>query len=153
MKNKLKRLLAVTLSAACLLTAMPLSGFAADSQKIEISDGKFTVTDSEGNTVESPKANASDKVAAADSKNYFYVTVNGEKVTSGYGEKSAEGLKEAKEDSEKSGNIYYDGFTVPAVPKGHKDGAEITVEKSEDFYKSGEEFVNGYKVNLSYEPI
>ncbi len=30
MKNKLKRLLAVILSAACILTVMPLSGFAAD---------------------------------------------------------------------------------------------------------------------------
>lgn len=153
MKNKLKKLLAVTLSAACLLTAMPMSGFAAKSQKIEISDGKFTATDSDGKTVESPKANASDKISAADGKNYFYVTVNGEKTASGYGEKSAEGLKEAKDDSEKSGNVYYDEFTVPESPKGHKDGAEITVEKSGDFYKSGEEFTNGYKVNLSYEPV
>lgn len=153
MKNKLKKLLAVTLSAACMLTAMPLSGFAAESVTIKISNGKFTVTDSDGNTVDTSNANASDKITAADGKNLFYVTVNGEKISSGYGEKSAEGFKEARDDSEKSGNIFYEEFTVPAAPKGHKVSAEITAEKTEDFYKSGEEFSNGYKVNLSYEPV
>lgn len=153
MKNKFKKMLAVVLSAACLLTALPVSGFAAEAKDIIIGDGTFTVKDSGGNAVESAVANEGDKISSADESGYFYVTVNGKAVETNYGETKLEALKEAKEDSEKSGNFYYNEFTVPSAPEGSKDGAVITVKKAEDFCKTEESFKNGNVVNLEYEPV
>ena len=76
MKNNLKKILAVVISAACILTAMPISGFASEPQKIIIDDGIFTVIDHEGKTPESPKAFEGDSVNSLNESGRFFVTVN-----------------------------------------------------------------------------
>ena len=153
MKNNLKKILAVVISAACMLTAMPISGFASEPKKIIIDDGTFTVIDHEGKTPESLKAFEGDSVNSLNESGRFFVTVNETKAENGYGEELVDGLKEAKDDSEKSGNVYYNSFKVPSAPKGYKDGAEISVKKNDDFYKAEDSFKNGNNVNLKYEPI
>lgn len=153
MKNKFKKMLAVALSAACIVTALPVSGFAAGAKEISIGNGTLTAKDSNGNVLESATANEGDKIAAADENGYFYVKVNSTKADENYGATKLDGLKEAKDDSEKSGEFYYNEFTVSSAPKGYKDGAKISVEKAEDFYKSGEEFKKGNVVNLEYTPV
>ena len=152
MKLKFKKMLAVAL-AACLLTAIPFSGFAAETKEIAVGDGTFTVKDSNGNVLESATANEGDKITAADKSVYFYVKANGNKIEESYGATKVEAFKEADESSEKSGEFYYNSFTVPSAPVGHKDGAKITVSKAEDFYKAEDSFKNGNVVNLEYEPI
>lgn len=153
MKNKIKALLASTVAAACLVSSMPLAGFAAGKQTASIAAGSISITDSEGSEVTEAVINEADEIVKKDGSGLFFVTVNGEKATENYGETSTEGLKEEKEDSEKSGNVYYESFTVPSAPKGYKVGAKITVKQNEDFYKTDNSFFKGNTVNLEYSPI
>lgn len=148
MKNKLRGLLACVLSLACFLSTTPIVGFAAGEKTISISAGAVTSPDTDDLSVI-----AGDEIVKADETGLFYVTINGEKASEGYGEAAYDGLAEGKEDSEKSGNTYYESFTVPAVPTGYKDGAKLTVAITDDFYLHGEEYRSGNIVNLEYSPI
>ncbi len=147
MKNKLKGMLAVILSAACMLSAMPLSGFAAEKQTIGISAGSFSEESSE------VIANSGDEIVRSDEKGLFNVSINGEKVSDGYGENAFEGYVEENAEAEKSGNKYYESYTVPAAPKGYKDGATVSIKQTEDFYMYGNSWHKGNEVNLEYSPI
>ncbi|MBQ8762505.1 MAG: InlB B-repeat-containing protein [Clostridia bacterium] len=147
MKNKLKSMLAVVLSATCLLSVMPLSGFAAEKQTIGISEGSFTgeltdVTAFEG-----------DEIVKGDEKGLFYVTVNSEKASEGYDENSFDGYKEENAEGEKSDNVYYESYTVPAAPNGYKDGAKVNIKQTEDFYSIDSSWYKGNEVNLEYTPV
>lgn len=153
MKNKLKGLLAVALSAACFLSTTPITGFAAGKQTVGITEGAFSVTDADGNGVTDASVIESDEITKADDKGHFYVTVNGEKASEGYGENTYEGYIEANAEAEKSGSVYYDSFTVPAAPKGYRDGAAISVKQSSDYYSVNDAFHLGNIVNLEYEPV
>lgn len=151
MKKKLKGLLAVALSMAFVLTAMPLSGFAAE-QTYYLSDGKlfdssekeFTGTVSKGDKIIAKEGNA------------FYATINGENdlTASNYGAESFEGKKENSEASESSGNTYYNEYVVPVAPKGHKSEATVKIAKSDDYYFIAEktDAFTGNIINLEFAP-
>lgn len=153
MRNKLKGLLAVVLSLACFLSTTPIVGFAAGKLTASISDGAYTATDEDNNGIEFLSLSEGDEIVAGDEKGGFYVTVNGEKSTEGYGEAAVEGYTENNADSEKSGNVYYDTFTVPAAPTGYREGAKLTVALTEDYYESNGEWYHGNAANLEYYPI
>lgn len=152
MKNKLKGLLAVALSAACFLSTTPIAGFAAGKQTITVGEGTFSAVDAEGNSITELSVIEGD-VITSDENGRFNITINGEKAAEGYGENTYEGYAENNADSEKSGNTYYDSFTVPAAPKGYKDGAELSVKQTDDYYVHGDNFHLGNSVNLEYEPV
>ncbi len=152
MKNKIKGLLAIALSAACFLSTTPLAGFAAGKQTITVGEGTFSASDSDGNTVTELSVIEGDEITS-DENGKFFVTVNGEKITEGYGENSYEGYAENNAEAEKSGNTYYDKFTVPATPKGYKNGAVLTVKQNSDYFIQNENFKLGNTVNLEYAPI
>ena len=152
MKNKIKGLLAIALSAACFLSTTPLAGFAAGKQTITVGEGTFSASDSDGNTVTELSVIEGDEITS-DENGKFFVTVNGEKITEGYGENSYEGYAENNAEAEKSGNTYYDKFTVPATPKGYKNGAVLTVKQNSDYFIQNENFKLGNTVNLEYVPI
>lgn len=153
MRNKLKGLLAVVLSLACFLSTTPIVGFAAGKLTASISNGEYTATDGEGNAINFSSISQDDEIVAGDEKGGFYVTVGGEKVTDGYGEAAVEGYKENSAESEKSGNVYYDEFTLPAAPTGYRDGAKLTVELTEDYYEINGEWYHGNEAKLEYYPI
>ncbi len=153
MRNKLKGLLAVVLSLACFLSTTPIVGFAAGKLTASISNGEYTATDADGNGIEFLSLSEGDEIIAKDEKGGFYVTVNGEKITDGYSEDGIEGYKENNADSEKSGNVYYDSFTVPATPKGYRYGARLTVSLTDDYYAINDEWYHGNKAELEYYPI
>ena len=131
MKKKLKGLLAVVLSMAFVLTATPLSGFAAE-QTFYLKEGKLYDSN---DTEFTGTVSAGDKIIAKEG-NAFYVTLNGEKdlTESNYGKDSFEGKKENSETSESSGNTYYNEYVIPVAPKGFKASASTTIEKSGEYY-------------------
>lgn len=147
MKNKLKGALAVILSAACMLSVMPISGFAAEKQTIGISEGSFSGESAEVTAYEG------DEIVKSDEKGLFNVSINGEKVSEGYSENAFNGYKEENAESEKSGNSYYESYTLSAAPKGYKDGARVSVKQTEDFYTLENTWYKGNEVNLEYSPI
>ena len=152
MKKKLKGLLAVALSMAFVLTAMPLSGFAAESA-LYLNNGKlYDSTDTEFTDTIS-----TDTVIHAKDGNAFYVTVNGEKDTnaSNYGAESYEGKKENSESSETSGNTYYKNYIVPAAPKGYKSPATANIEASGEYYFTTESTnaLSGSVIHLEFAPV
>lgn len=151
MRSKLKGLLAVVLSLACFLSTTPIIAFAAGKLTASISDGAYTGTNEDGSDISS--LSEGDEIVAGDEKGGFYVTVNGKTVADGYGETAVEGYKENSAESEKSGNVYYDAFTLPAAPTGYKDGAKLTVELTEDYYEVNGEWYLGNAANLEYTPI
>lgn len=153
MRNKLKGLLAVVLSLACFLSTTPIVGFAAGKLTASISNGDYTATDEDGNDISFLSLSEGDAIIAGDEKGSFYVSVHGEKITDGYGEDGIEGYTENKADSEKSGNVYHDSFTVPATPKGYRDGARLTVSLTDDYYSVNGEWYHGNKAELEYYPI
>lgn len=153
MKNRFKGLLAVAVSIAFVLTAMPLSGFAAE-QNPYINEGKlydgtgavFSSTVSTGDEIDGTKAGGA-----------FYATVNGEKdsTAANYSEESFEGKTEASETAEASGSTYYKGYTVPAAPEGYKNPATPSVESASDFYWNTEDSTaySGNILKLEFTPI
>ena len=152
MKNKLKGLLAVALSMAFVLTAMPLSGFAAE-QTVYLSGGKLV----DGTDAEfTGTLSVGDKITAKDGS-AFYAAVNGEKdsAAANYGSVSFEGKKEASETSEASGNTYYNDYTVPAAPKGFKAPANAKVESTGEYYfaSEGSQALSGSILKLEFTPV
>ena len=126
MKNRIKSFLAAFLAVALVLTATPLSGFAAGNG-ITLKNG--TLLNSENNPFEG-KLTEGDTITG--DGDMFYVTVNGTKDDdeSHYGAESFKGLKD---DSSESGNTYYKNYTVPAAPEGYEATATLTVTENEDF--------------------
>lgn len=153
MTHKLKGLLAVVLSMACFISTTPIAGFAAGKTTISVTEGKITAVDADGNQSEQPAVNAGDEIIKADEKGMFYITVNGEKTAENYGENTYEGYAQNNADSEKSGNTYYESYTVPEAPKGYKDGALVTAAQGSDYYAYENSFYLGNIVNLAYSPI
>lgn len=152
MKKRLKGLLAVALSMAFVLTAMPLSGFAAE-QTLYLSEGKlYDSTDAEFTGT----LDIGDKITAKDG-NAFYAVVNGEKdsTAANYGSESYEGKKEASETSEASGSTYYNDYTVPAAPEGYKAPAAAEVEASGEYYfvSEGSQAFSGSVLKLEFTPV
>lgn len=152
MKKKLKGLLAVVLSMAFVLTATPLSGFAAeqtlylkDSKLYDSNDTEFTGTVSAGDKIIAKEGNA------------FYVTLNGEKdlTESNYGKDSFEGKKENSETSESSGNTYYSEYVIPVAPKGFKASASTKIEKSGEYYfvTDKTDAFSGNILKLEFAPV
>lgn len=145
MKNRIKSFLAAFLAVALVLTATPLSGFAAGNS-ITLKNG--TLLNSENNPFEG-KLTEGDTITG--DGNMFYVTVNGTKDedASHYGAESFKGLKE---DSSESGNTYYKNYTVPAAPEGYEATATLTVTENEDFTDA--ELKNkGKVINLTFAPV
>ncbi len=152
MKKKLKGLFAVALSMAFVLTAMPLSGFAAE-QTFYLSEGKlYDSTEAEFTDTVS----AGDKIIAKEG-NAFYATINGEKdlTASNYGNDSYEGKKENSETSESSGNTYYNEYVIPVAPKGYKSSASVKAEKSGEYYFASEkeDALSGNILNIEFAPV
>lgn len=152
MKKKLKGLLAVVISMAFVLTAMPLSGFAAE-QTLYLKEGKLY----DSNDAEfTGTVSAGDKITAKEG-NAFYVTLNGEKdlTESNYGKDSFEGKKENSETSESSGNTYYNEYVVPVAPKGFKASASAKAEKTDEYYFIAEktDAFSGNILRLEFAPV
>ncbi len=150
MKKRIKGLTAMFVAIAFILTATPLSGFAAESG-VTVKDGALLNTDGtafEGTLTEG------DKIAGTDPDGLFYITVNGVKDadSSHYGSKSFIGYNENNKESELSGNIYYDSYTVPAAPEGYEVTAKVSVTKNEDFAGT-DTMHNGNVVELTYTPV
>lgn len=153
MKNKLKKLLAVALSAAFILTAVPLSGFAAVSG-LYIDDGKLY----DGTNAQFTSAlSAGDKIDGSKAAGAFYAVINGSKdlTAANYGEKSFVGKTENSEASASSENTYFTSYTVPAAPEGYKEPVTPSVEKASDFYWNSDESAaySGNVLKLEFTPI
>lgn len=153
MKHKLKGLLAVALSTACFLSTTPIAGFAAGKMTVSVTEGTLTAVDADGNQLNFPAVSAGDEIVKADEKGMFYVIVNGEKASENYGENTYEGYAHNNAESEKSGNTYYESYTVPEAPKGYKDGALVSAAQSSDYYANEDAFYLGNIVNLAYTPV
>ena len=152
MKNRLKGLLAVVLSMAFVLTATPLAGFAASTAAIQ--NGSFTVN---GASDPDAKLVEGDKLTGNTANGAFYVSINGVKdeTAANYGSVSIKGYVEENSTSAESGNVYYEEYTVPAAPKGYKDGASVTVAAAADniYSTSRGAWEKGNSVNLQYSPV
>ncbi len=150
MKNKIKSISALFMAFAFILTATPLSGFAAEIYDVTVKNG--TLLNSEGNSFEGTLKEG-DKITGEDD-GLFYVKINGVKDenSSHYGADSFKGYKENSKDSEESGNTYYKSYTLSAAPEGYNPEAKITVSKSEDF-AGNENLRNANIVNIEYTPI
>ncbi len=153
MKNKLKGLLAVALSIAFVLTAMPLTGFAVEASYY-ISNGKlYDSTDA----IYTSSLSTGDKIDGSKADGAFYAIVNGEKDSAAvnYGTETLEGKKEASESSETSGNTYYKSYTVPAAPAGYKNPITAKVELADDFYFVAEDKTahSGNILKLEFTPV
>ncbi len=153
MTLKLKGLLAVVLSMACFLSTTPIAGFAAGKTTVSITEGSLSAVDADGNQTNTPAVSAGDEIVKADEKGMFYVTVNGEKASENYSEKTYDGYAQNNAESEKSGNTYYESYNVPEAPAGYKEGAAVTVEQSNDYYANEDAFYLGNIVKLTYSPI
>lgn len=153
MKNKLKKLLAVTLSAAFILTAVPLSGFAAVSG-LYIDDGKLYDST---NAQFTSALSVGDKIDGSKAAGAFYAVINGSKdlTAANYGEKSFVGKNENFEASASSENTYFTSYTVPAAPEGYKEPITPSVEKASDFYWNSDESTaySGNVLKLEFTPI
>lgn len=154
MKNKLKSLLAVFLSIACVLATTPVLGFAAENNTLWLNG--TSITDSEGNALsETPKANSGDTIQKLESadEGFFTVYINGkaDSEAANYAGAASSPSYTNPEDAETAtGNTYYDKYTVPAAPEGYKDGAEISISAVEE-----EKLADGkspLKVKLTYAP-
>lgn len=150
MRKRLKKLTAVFVAIAFILTATPLSGFAAESG-VTVKDGALLNAD--GSTFEGTLTEG-DEITGSSADGLFYVTINGvrDADASHYGSETFIGYKENSTESEQSGNTYYSSYTVPAAPEGFEVTAKVSVTKSDDFTGT-DTLHSGNIVELSYTPV
>lgn len=150
MRKRIKGLTAMFVAVAFILTATPLSGFAAESG-VTVKDGALLNADG---TAFEGTLKEGDKITGTDPDGLFYVTVNGVKDTEAtrYGSETFAAYKENNKESELSGNTYYNSYTVPAAPEGYEVTAKVSVTKNEDFTGT-DTLHNGNAVELTYTPV
>ena len=138
MKQKLKGLLAVVLSAACILTVMPLSGFAVEESTTQVEE-TTSPTDVETTVPETEE----------EKKEYEITYWLGEKEQYGEAKKFAAGSKIIHPESPKK-----DGFKFAGWILGEEDGKTIPVpetmpENDLKAYASWE--IQSYKISYTID--
>ena len=148
MKQKLKGLLAVVLSAACILTVMPLSGFAVEESTTQVTEStETTVPDG----VETTVPETEKETTEAEEKEFEISYWLGEKEQYGEAKKFAAGSKIVHPESPRKEGFKFAGWIL-----GEENGKAIPVpetmpENDLKAYASWE--INSYNISYTIDGV
>ncbi len=158
MKNKLKGLLAVVLSVACILTVIPISGFAAEETTTEFVTSVETTTTAETTKPENNETTApetskpeSSETTAPEAKEYSVTYYLSEKEQYGEEKKFAVGATIVHPEAPKK-----DGFKFAGWILGEENGKAIPIPEkmpSNDLKAYASWEVNSYNISYTVDGV